>query len=634
MRKQPSRLVWSVVVPDMVRVWRGVERMTSFDKTMSAGQGSGVHDHSRKIAELLPDLVCMFTPHGMITYANASYCSYLNRASNEITGTSIYDSIPREDRKVLSNYLKLLAHTDPVQRTVFSFIRADGSPRPHEWVIRGIFDDSGRITHYLSTGRDVTTAKYVENSLIQALEKYSSLFESSNDAIIILDRDRVIDCNSATLRIFGYDEKIRLLNLHYSELSPPRQKDGSLSDTALETHFRNALSKGVEKFQWLCRKQDGSLFLTDVVLSPFHLEERTLITAIVRDITHQNKTEEALRRSEKNFRELVENINDALFSLDEDGRITYASPVMKKILGYTPEEMTGRHFTDFIHPDDLNGLTSRFTDLLTGKIMPFEYRIMRKNGSFCWVSSFSRPAIDGDRKRIFGLLTDITSRKKAEEALKKAYDRLEEMVRERTSALKQTNRLLKNEVKVRTQAESDLKKSEDRYRQMAQELNVVLNGITDNITLQDADLRIVWANDAAALSVDMSPAELIGKTCYELWHARKSPCENCPMVRSLQDGLVHEGVQTTPDGFLWEIRAFPLKDTGGTVRGAIEITRNVTERKILDEELQRREKLEALGMLAGGIAHDFNNLLTVILGNIYPLPRCSLTTRTRRINAA
>jgi len=406
------------------------------------------------------------------------------------------------------------------------------------------------------------------------------------------------------------------MNLHYKELSAPAQKDGSLSDAVLEDHIKDALTMGVAKFQWLFRKHDGTHFFADVVLSPFPLDGRTLITAMVRDITLQHQTAEALRKREEQFRELVENINDALFSLDQEGRLTFVSPIMKKILGYTQEEMIGRNFMDFIYPEDLNGLTGRFSDLLKGKLMPFEYRVMRKDGSLCWVSTYSRPVSEGGQMRIFGLLTDISERKMAEEALKLSYSKLEDMVHKRTSELNKKNTLLKQEVEARIRTEEELKQSKDRYRQMAQEMNAVLNGITDNITLQDTELRIIWANEAAALSVDMSPADLIGKHCYTLWQKRKSPCGDCPVMKSLADNLEHEGIQSTPDGSLWEIRSYPLKDAEGTMRGAIEITKNVTERKILENELQRREKLEALGLLSGGIAHDFNNLLTVILGNV------------------
>lgn len=72
----------------------------------------------------------------------------------------------------------------------------------------------------------------------------------------------------------------------------------------------------------------------------------------------------------------------------------------------------------------------------------------------------------------------------------------------------------------------------------------------------------------------------------------------------------------TSDGTLWEIMGYPVRDEHGSIRGAIAITRNITDRKAAEEEAQKRCKLDSLATLAGGIAHDFNNILTVIMGNV------------------
>ena len=129
-------------------------------------------------------------------------------------------------------------------------------------------------------------------------------------------------------------------------------------------------------------------------------------------------------------------------------------------------------------------------------------------------------------------------------------------------------------------------------------------------------MNILLANKAAADSLNMSPENLIGIKCYQLWHGSNEPCKACPVKEALETGKTHEGIQVTPDNSIWEIHGYPLKDKQGEIRGAIEITRNVTDRKILEEELTRRQKLDSLGTLASGIAHDFNNILTVILGNV------------------
>ncbi|MBN2296978.1 MAG: PAS domain S-box protein [Deltaproteobacteria bacterium] len=567
------------------------------------------------ILDDIPDFICRFSPDGTITYANPAYCTYVNKPYDAIITSSIYSYVPKADRSLFKQYLDSLSKDCPVRMIDYRAVLPGEELRWQQWSLRALFDDSGCITEYLSTGRDITNLKHVETGLIDALEKYSTIFESSNDAILLQDGKNIVDCNTAALRFFRCREKKLLLNKHYTDFSPQKQPDGEDSRLKAQKHINRAVKRGMDRFQWVCKRFDGSTFPSDVILSPFNLEGRLIVAAVIRDISEQKTIEDALKKSEEKYRDLVENINDAIFSLEDDGTVTYVSPAIRKILGYTPDEITGALFYDFIHPDDLELIVKRYEELISGKIYPLEYRLVKRNGNPCWVRTYSRSVLEGDRQRIFGIITDISKRKKAEEDLKKAYDKLEDMVKDRTAELRSANRHLRKEIKERERVESRLRKSEEEQKLIAQELRIVLNGITDNITLQDRNLNIVWANEAAAGSLNMSPGDLIGKTCYQLWHGRHEPCKACPVKKALETGSTHEGIQVTPDTSIWEVHGYPLKDEQGRVSGAIEITRNVTERKMLEDELIKRQRIESLGTLAGGIAHDFNNILTVILGN-------------------
>jgi PAS domain S-box-containing protein len=570
----------------------------------------------RAILEDLPDLICRFNPDGIITYANSAYCNYVNKPFDDIMGTSIFSYIPGDEKNQMKNHLESLSTDCPVRTIDYRAVLPGRQPRWQQWTLRALFDDTGSVTEFLSAGRDISNLKHVENGLIDALEKYSTIFESSNDAILLQDGDCILDCNTAALRIFRCREKELFLNKHYTDFSARQQPDGEDSEMKAQKHIKRALKRGMERFQWMCRRMDGSVFPSDVILSPLNMEGKTIIAAVVRDISDQKQTEKALKKSEEKYRELVENINDAIFSLDADGTITYISPAIRKISGYTPDELMGKHFTKFVYPEDMDFLIKRYNELLAGKIMPLEYRLERKNGNPCWVRTYSRPISEGNSQKLFGIITDISKQKKAEADLKKAYDKLEEMVKERTLDLRSANKHLKNEIQEREKAETQLRKSEEGHKLIAQELRIVLNGITDLIILCDNDLNIVWANNAAAESLDKPSEELTHQKCYDLWHNRHIPNEESPAWRTIHSGQINEGIQETPDGSIWEVRAHPLIDEHGIIRGAIEISRNVTERKILEEELQKRQRLESLGTLAGGIAHDFNNILTVVLGNV------------------
>ena len=96
---------------------------------------------------------------------------------------------------------------------------------------------------------------------------------------------------------------------------------------------------------------------------------------------HRRRAEKALLESEEKYRELVENINDILYTLDSDGTITYVSPMVHQF-GYAPADVTGKSFLDFIHTDDVPEISRRFAEIRKGAINPFEFRLADKTGRY------------------------------------------------------------------------------------------------------------------------------------------------------------------------------------------------------------------------------------------------------------
>jgi len=147
--------------------------------------------------------------------------------------------------------------------------------------------------------------------------------------------------------------------------------------------------------------------------------EHGYFTAVFRDITESKKTEHALQKSEANYRDLVENINEVVYILDENASITYISPSVEFISGYTPSELTKMRFTDFVHPDDLEGRIEQFFKIMSGFNEASEYRFITKDGRIVWVRTAARPVVRNGRVvGVQGVLSDITERKQAEEELK------------------------------------------------------------------------------------------------------------------------------------------------------------------------------------------------------------------------
>jgi PAS domain S-box-containing protein len=131
--------------------------------------------------------------------------------------------------------------------------------------------------------------------------------------------------------------------------------------------------------------------------------------------SERRRAEAALRESEEQYRDLVENINDVIYSQDEQGRVTYVSPIVEPLSGYHPTEIVGHSFTEFIHPDDLPSILASVQRTLAGQLEPSEFRVVTKTGAVRWAHSSSRPIVREERVvGLRGVIADITDRKRAE----------------------------------------------------------------------------------------------------------------------------------------------------------------------------------------------------------------------------
>ncbi|MBU3947465.1 MAG: PAS domain S-box protein [Proteobacteria bacterium] len=140
----------------------------------------------------------------------------------------------------------------------------------------------------------------------------------------------------------------------------------------------------------------------------------------------QKRKDDELRESEENFRELVENINDAFFLADDKGIITYISNPVESFWGYKPSEIIGRPFHELIYTEDLYIVEKEFENKISGYRKPIEFRLTKKTGEIIWVRSSGRyimqeNTIIGSR----GLLINITESKKSEAKLKDSFERLQ-----------------------------------------------------------------------------------------------------------------------------------------------------------------------------------------------------------------
>ncbi len=134
-----------------------------------------------------------------------------------------------------------------------------------------------------------------------------------------------------------------------------------------------------------------------------------------------------------------------------------------------------------------------------------------------------------------------------------------------------------------TEKESLSKRLEDIYKK-------VLETISEHIVYYDKDFKIIWANKTAADSINLTPEQLVGKNCYNLWHGRNEPCEECPVLKTLKSGELNPREMITPDGRLWFVEGYPVFNDNNKISGVVEITRDITELKKVEDAIQTEKK--------------------------------------------
>ena len=285
-------------------------------------------------------------------------------------------------------------------------------------------------------------------------------------------------------------------------------------------------------------------------------DEREVIAleGIVTDVTERKQAEEAIRESEARFRRFAENAQDLIFRLKLPERAySYISPAVERISGYAPQAFyeTPQLLADLIHPDSRAYFERAWGDLQFGD-MPstYEFKIIHTSGETRWVNQRNVLVRDdeGEVIALEGIVTDITKRKRAEEALRKSEARLQAIL-DHTSAL---------------------------------------------IHIKDLQGHFILVNRAVEETFDIPQADILGKTVDDFFPAETAAMLKVHDEQALQFGraLQFEETATLVDGEQHTFISvkFPITDADGEVYGLGEISTDITERKWMEEALRSSER--------------------------------------------
>ncbi|PSR53467.1 hypothetical protein AHMF7605_07975 [Adhaeribacter arboris] len=274
------------------------------------------------------------------------------------------------------------------------------------------------------TAIDITDLVHTQQALQESETRNKAVLATAMESIISMDHSgNIIEFNLAAEKTFGYRRQEVIGKKLHDIILPPYLREGHAS--GLLHYFRTDETQIMGKrVELTAMRANGEEFPVEISITASGNSKTPVFTGIIQDISERKAAENTLRKSEKQFRLITENMTDLVCLHDPEGKIIYASPSAQDILGYAPEDMMDVSPYEFIHPKDKKRVIEQVVAVLErGKSTKnIEYRIRRKDNQYIWVDSGLRPIFNSNRDviEVQTVSRDITARKKTERKLKKA----------------------------------------------------------------------------------------------------------------------------------------------------------------------------------------------------------------------
>jgi PAS domain S-box-containing protein len=552
---------------------------------------------SRLLLENLPQKIFFKDKNSVYISCNENYARDLKIKADKITGKTDYDFYPKQlaekyradDKRIIESGKTEDIDEEYMQNGQKVFVHTVKTP---------IKDENDNVVGILGIFWDITEKKNAEEQGKRLLEFQKKVIDTAIVWIDLLDAEgNVTLWNRAAELISGYSREEVVGHKKIWEWLYPNAKYRK----EVFGKARTIIERGehVENYQTAIRCKGGTL-KTISWYSNNILDEKGKPAgsiAIGTDITEINKAQEKIAESEGKYRNLFQNARDVILTLDLKGNVTSANKAVEKY-GYKETEIIGKNMLEFVPKKYWTRLLKELMTAVRRNSVKGEIEIIVPKGKLIAEYS-SNPITQGNN--VIGLQTilrDVTERKELEEKLRQYSEHLEQLIRKRTE---------------------ELLEAEKKYSVLVEEAS---DGV---VILQDR--KIAFANMKAEEMFGYSRDELIGmpfeKPVDEKYHQLVIE-RYTQRLRGEKVPATYEVEVVTKTG---EHKPIELSATHINYQGRpadLVIIRDISERKRLEEQRIRLERLATMGELAAMVAHDLRNPLTSIRNASYYIKKtCS-----------
>lgn len=548
---------------DTIVGFRGIARDITDKKTIEKKLKES-EERYRILVENSPDSIVV-VQNGKIVFCNERLYSRTGYTRDELFATEFKDFIHPDDLQMTIDYhIRRMKGEDVPDIYELKLLRKDGSAALTEIRITMMqWNDAPAVFCIL---RDNSERNLYERALIESEEKHRSVVENAVEGIAIVQDNIMKFVNKKVLDVLGC-EMDDILYKSILAFVHPEDKD------EVKQHYRERLQGEPvpEKYSIravTCSGEERWVEVSGVIIE---WEGRPAILNFYNDITERKQAEDGLREWEEKYRSVVENAKE-IISVYQDGIIRYINPYAVIQYGFSENELIGKSFINFIHPDDVDMVIERHKMVLQGTdtLDPVEYRVFNKQREIKWVTGTAISIEWEGNPAALVFLNDITERKNTE---------------------------------VR------LRESEERLRS-------IFETSGDILFMAYSNGRIIDVNPAIEEIVGYTRKEALRMDAHAFYN---NPDDRKAVMRTLQQGGFVKNREIEIKKKNGEIAtclitATTLMDSEKNIIGMQGTIKDITEKRNLEKQLIQTQKMEALGNLAGGIAHNFNNILVGIMG--------------------